>query len=334
MTFLRLISLAAILALFGSGNLYADKHRLIDVASKAIDEKRYDVALRVLPKIKGEDRSTALLYLAAMHRNGWGVEKDAAKSASFRKKATEHSYEYAENLLSGRGGVKQDIQKAISTYYSAARLGSRRAKIQLATMYLHGWNVERNETIAMEFLIQVADERKRLRKIYSRALEGEAWAQLLIGKAFAGDTLEISLIRNAASAIKWYTLAMDQGNIEAHYRLGLLYFRGRKPSEEKFDWQHYQKVDQDMHKAVALISLAAEKGSKDAKKALDYFAKEKRRKADEEKAMQQLFALAATILRNLPNTTQSQQEYKDWERKHQSSLNSTYSHAEALLVLP
>jgi TPR repeat protein len=72
----------------------------------------------------------------------------------------------------------------------------------------------------------------------ARAEEGDASAELSIGKAYEGGN---GVPQNDESAVKWYRKAADQGNAEAENRLGVMYRVGQgvsRDEEEAVRWYH------------------------------------------------------------------------------------------------
>ena len=86
----------------------------------------------------------------------------------------------------------------------------------------------------------------------SRALEGNARAQLFLGSAYANGG---GVPQNHAEAAKWYRLAADQGEVHAQLFLGSAYDNGRG-------------VPQNDAEAVKWYRLAADQGLPGAQNAL------------------------------------------------------------------
>jgi len=97
-----------------------------------------------------------------------------------------------------------------------------------------------------------AEAREALKRYRPAAEQGDANAQFHLGVLyFAGQ----GVWRNHVEAMKWYRLAAEQGHAEAQEILGILYDEG-------------EFVPQDYAKAAKWYRLAAEQGYEEAKKAL------------------------------------------------------------------
>jgi TPR repeat protein len=80
-------------------------------------------------------------------------------------------------------------------------------------------------------------ERKAIERFRERAKQGDADAQIYLGKVYFEGLRGVK--RDSKEAAKWYRLAADQGNASAQFSLGLMYEYGRgvkQSDEEAVKW--------------------------------------------------------------------------------------------------
>ena len=95
---------------------------------------------------------------------------------------------------------------------------------------------------------QAAEDPHRLSELRTRARQGDADAQLMLGINYdLGDFVP----EDTTEAARWFELAAKQGDAEAQYNLGLMYDRG-------------DGVPEDHAEAARWYRMAAEQGDADA----------------------------------------------------------------------
>jgi len=134
-------------------------------------------------------------------------------------------------------GVIQDFTKAVEWFQKAIEQGNEAAHLNLAYMYLEGHGVNQNLELAVEL------HKKIPKHPTAQTNLGFAYEQ---GKGVNQDYNE---------ALKWYSMAVEQGNAVAQYNLGMMYKEGRG-------------VKQDVNEAIKLFQLSSSKGYKLAGDAL------------------------------------------------------------------
>jgi len=136
----------------------------------------------------------------------------------------------------GRLGLVKSDKKAAKLYKRAVERGNVEAMCSLAVMYMHGEGVKHNKNKAIQLMRMAADR-------------GVAEAQKMVAGAFdeAGDDQE---------AVRYMTLAGEQGLTEAETALGHLYAGG------------LDGVEVDFQEAKRWFARAAAKGDEEAKQAL------------------------------------------------------------------
>ena len=328
-----LILFVTILISLSSNSAFADDQDNMLLAEKYIKNKEYKRALKILPKIKGELRGQALLYLSDIHGSGSGVKKDMKFAKLLLKRHEKHMLEFAADSLRGvtssYGGknVEKNPQKAIEIYKALAFRGSKRAYSKLYYHYIDGKIVEKNPNLAFEFLARSVGEQKseEVRKIYFDAIDGNKEAQYKLASSYISHNLDFTRYfpHDRDEAIKWYTLSINQGSLKALYELGLLYYWGDDRSN----------TPPEKEKGLTLISAAANNGYKKAQDTLNRIADRVKEKAAQDQAMQNLVELGLTILRNIPdNRAQSSfEQYEKDQRERQQSIN-LYENGAILLL--
>ena len=114
----------------------------------------------------------------------------------------------AQNALGDRyrlGSHEQanDYEKALTWYRKAADQGNAAAQVNLASMYLTGRGVVKNETEAGKWYRQAAGELRRTAEL------GDAAAQFSLGLMYANGR---GIAKDETEAVKWYHKSADQGN--------------------------------------------------------------------------------------------------------------------------
>ena len=99
------------------------------------------------------------------------------------------------------------MKEAVKYYLLAATHGDIIAQTALGIIYLTGENVEKNVTVALNWLQTAANQ-------------NDSYTQIILGDMYLrGDDIS----KNIQEAIRWYLLAAENGNPIAQYKLGNLY---------------------------------------------------------------------------------------------------------------
>ena len=135
-----------------------------------------------------------------------------------------------------------NFQVALSEFRKASREGDVRAQYMLGRMYQHGYGVAENNGVAIDYYRRAA-EQGHAKAQYALGIMHQKGLDLPILQDMADDSIETGIgpvgimqgMRTAAThrlglsyseAEKWYSLAANQGLVEAQYNLGLMYASG------------------------------------------------------------------------------------------------------------
>ncbi|KAI8810083.1 hypothetical protein BJ742DRAFT_802128 [Cladochytrium replicatum] len=141
--------------------------------------------------------------------------------------------------------LNADMQQAITLYHRASELGSTKASVLLADLYL---NADEPNGIMQD--VQQAAEH------YQRAAEaGNSRAQANLGALYLGGR---GIPTQPVDAEMWLLKAAEKGIYSAHFNLGVLYEHG-KVSDDGLT-----RVDQNQLKSLRWYVSAAEGGDEDA----------------------------------------------------------------------
>lgn len=227
----------------------------------------------------------AAFALAGLYAAGEGVKQNGAQAAEwYRKAAADGNAEAAWNLadLYIQGTlVPRDLEEALVYIQLAARSGNVRAQSELGRFYAEGLaNLPVNKGEALYWWLQAAgagdenaqtaaqdvqleepelyEEVKRFLGVVERAREGNSQARLEAGQ---GLRLGYPAARNDEEALRWFTLAWEEGDKlpQAAFELAQMYQKG-------------EGVEKDEAKAMELYGAAAQAKNPDAQYTLGTFA--------------------------------------------------------------
>jgi TPR repeat protein len=188
--------------------------------------------------------------LGVLYASGLGVPKDYAEALKWTRLAA------GQNLPDGQRnmgimyeegtGVARDLKEAVKWYRLAADQGDARAQLYLGTMYDRGLGVGRDDGEAAKWYRRAADQGnaeaeydlaelynnqrigptnsggsvlEEAKRLYQRSADhGFANAQYKVGHDYAQSFEE---------AMQWYLRAAPQGQMDAAFALGDLYYYGR-----------------------------------------------------------------------------------------------------------
>ena len=134
------------------------------------------------------------------------------------------------------------FQVALAEFRKVSRQGDARAQYMLGRMYQHGYGVVANNGVAIDYY-RMAAEQGHAKAQYTLGVMHQKGLDLPILQDTVDDSIETGLgpvgamqgMRTAAThrlglsyseAEKWYSLAANQGLVEAQYNLGLMYASG------------------------------------------------------------------------------------------------------------
>jgi hypothetical protein len=248
--------------------------------------------------------------LGRMYESGRGVAKNDAEAVRWYIKAAENGnadaqYSLGQMYESGRG-VAENVEEAFLWYTKAAELGHNEAqhiqesiaftgsvedKYNLGEIYNFRLGIGGNSRKAVHWYILAAEQgsvdalsrmftignKDAKRHLEVMAEAGNPDAQYYLAQ-FEPDYIEDEdyETRKFDHAIKWYSLAAEQGHVEAQYSLGLLFAEGvedwrgsdcgdeRMPDcDQSFYW--YSRAAEQGHQVARnLILDAAKNGNVDA----------------------------------------------------------------------
>ena len=214
-------------------------------------------AARWFPTAMQNDDPEAMRYLGIMYALGSGVPQDMAQAVGWIRKAAERHDAAAACLLgylyeTGEG-VPQDKARAAGWYHEAARAGYPVVLERLARMFAEGDGIPRDTAEAVNWRRKAAERgdaeaQLRLGMMYARG-DGVPWdiklaatwfGHAMYSKAEAAYQLARlhetgeGIEQNKVMARKYYERATEyRPHVQAQYRLGMLYSRGRRTSEEQ-----------------------------------------------------------------------------------------------------
>ena len=211
----------------------------LPAADAAYDRGEYELAyIKYLPLAEaGEVR--AQIRLGKLLYEGLGTPKDYAEAARWWRRAADTGNASAATslgfLYTQGHGVPQDYAEAARWYRMSATLGDDHGQFDLGNAYRNGRGVKQDQAEAAYWYRLAAGQ-------------GYAAAQFNLGIMYAaGEGVE----QSRDEAVNWYRLAANQGHAAALNNLGWMYWEG----EEEF---------RDPVKALALLTVAAERGSEHA----------------------------------------------------------------------
>jgi hypothetical protein len=170
---------------------------------------------------------------------------------------------------------KSQYHECFSPFQQAAEKGHAEAQWMLGRLYLNGWGVSKNYSLAEQWTRKAAEQ-------------GVAQAECNLGRMYANG---VYLAQDYSLAATWLRKSADHGNAEAQVYLGELYYRGRGvpqdyvlaaswfrkaavqgSAEAQFDlgvcYERGEGVPKDSSAAAAWYRKAAAQGHEKAKKAL------------------------------------------------------------------
>lgn len=193
----------------------------------------------------------AQLQLGVMYAAGRGVTANDTEAVKWIRRAAEQGDPIAQRSLAilyeeGRGVVANTVE-AGKWYRKAAEQGEADAQCSLGTLYAEGRGVPQNISTA-EIWFKKAFEQ------YQEAAEGgDPWGQNRLANCYYDG---VGVEKDEEAAAKWYLKAASQGDSNAQYNLGLMFFNRRS-------------VGDNGAKAIEWFQKAADQGHAEAQEVLD-----------------------------------------------------------------
>lgn len=169
-------------------------------------EQDYEEAARWLELSASANYEYAQYTLAAMYRDGKGVEQDYTTALELYTKASSFPYASYELAKMHRDGVGCEANEERAAFYfrqaftgfqaMAKKAQDDKLQYRIGWMLLHGVGTEQNEAAALPWLGQSAEC-------------GNTFAKYTLGKAYL---LGQDIPQDHTEAVRWLKLSAEQGN--------------------------------------------------------------------------------------------------------------------------
>ena len=200
------------------------KIAMLDVLVPAMDDfynAKYKDAFSKLQTASELGSGDADYYLGELTYNGLGTIKDYNKGWTFTNSAVKKGFKMAywriANAYQHGKGVKKDTYLADKYYFEAIEFmrkladnGDPEALGNLGSMYLSGEGVQKDERIALDYLVKAASK-------------NYAFIQSNLAQMYR---MGIGTSVNLPEAVRLYQLAADKGHPTAQVQLGQMYLQG------------------------------------------------------------------------------------------------------------
>ena len=205
-----------------------------NLGSLCYGDKDFSEAFKWFKLAAEQDHFKAVYELGKLYEYGWGTEKDEAEAARMFNRSGELRMAAAESLwiIGNTEEWLSERKTAMFEIEASAYAGNADGQKNLGDCYRPGTGVKADTKKAMEWYLLAAEQ-------------NIAGAQNAIGEAYyqygwSGE-------ENPAEAVKWFSLAADQGNVEALDNLAHCYNLG-------------YGVEQNQDEYIRLLTLSAEGG--------------------------------------------------------------------------
>ncbi len=195
---------------------------------------------------------------------------------SAKQRVADSEYELGNSYFYGINGKELDYAKALEWWRESAEHGNANAQYKVGICYGNGYGIERNDSLALEWLEKAAPGLTKL------ALQENADAQYHLGYCYEyGNGKEL----NDSLAKVWYSKAVpgltklaEQDNAVAQYLLGYCYDFGKGAAEDKQEAAKWYRKAAEQGHAVAQCSLGycyanGEGVNKDEQEAVKWYIK-------------------------------------------------------------
>ena len=228
----RILLIVPVVLLFSVSHLFADLQKGLD----AYNNENYATALNEWRPLAEEGNPKAQYYLGVLYhdtnRAVEGVPPDWRESAKWYALAAEQGHRTAQfhlgiQLENGLG-IPEDRAEAVKWYRLSAEQGYAPAQSNLGNMYERGSGIPEDKAEAVKWYTLAAEQGDATEvEIQSSGVPDPPWfvgrAQFRLGLMYDdGDGVP----QDHREAVKWYSLAAEQGWGEAGFTLGRMYDDG------------------------------------------------------------------------------------------------------------
>lgn len=209
--------------------------------------------------------------------------KDDAHIVGNITRAAQNHDVYAQfklaNMYFEGKGVGQDDAEAAKWFLEAARQDHVEAQFIIGTMYEKGDGVSRSDAQAHSWFVKAANQGHNRSKIM---LESDKWQQFIASRDMK-DRKKSAQINPTGQEVtpeqvEEYTLKAKQGEVDAQYNLGIMYYHGegiRKNHEEALLWflKAAQQDDPDAQYNLGFMYGKGEGVEKSHEQSMQWFMK-------------------------------------------------------------
>ncbi|MHB1948018.1 MAG: tetratricopeptide repeat protein [Gammaproteobacteria bacterium] len=249
---------------------------LLAEGNRNYDQKNYQKALECYNRAAGIGSADAIYMLAECFANGQGVDTNHKQAMELYHQAAIAGSRFALYRLGlyymqGFLDVPPNPEKAVEYYKKAAEYGLPRAKLKLAECLQDGIGVKKDEKAAFELMREAAianvpeaqyifgtmlengprevrDVRLAAKAYFEAAANGWTPAYIKAAKLIESGFLEG---KDKQTAIELYKCAAAAGDLEANYKLGLLYALGEDvPKDPVLSEKHFLFAAERGHPAA------------------------------------------------------------------------------------
>lgn len=200
----------------------------VAAANEALARGNPTEAAQIIRTAAESGNGAAQLLLSEFYAHGIGVDQDYTEQRLWLRRALANDLWIAAYLLGSlyENGISapKDMGLAIELYTLAGARGVAEASFRLARIYEDEWDSYGSLSDSDYFRVQRSGLVDRAREDYEEWLlkaaeQGHSEAQRLYGDLRFFD-------RDYAEALRWLTLAADQGNARAMFKISAIYEAG------------------------------------------------------------------------------------------------------------
>jgi TPR repeat protein len=209
--------------------------------------------------------------------------KDDAQIADNITRAAQNNDVYAQfklaNMYFEGKGVPQDDAEAAKWFREAAQQDHVEAQFILATMYEKGDGVPQDDSQAFEWFKKAASQGHTRSEIM---LDSDKWSKFMnprdVEEPRMTDQIDSHKQDIPPEQVKGYILKAGQGDVDAQYNLGIMYYHGegvKKNMEEALLWFHRaaEQDDPDAQYNLGFMYGRGEGVAKDQERSMQWFMK-------------------------------------------------------------
>ncbi len=162
MNFKKLFLIAVIICTFGCHSRLVQIGHFLESATKYISKHEYESAMKFYKKASDAGSAEAKHFIAWMHEEGKGVERNYEKALEWYHEAAWAGHKDSQHKLGdvySRGkGVEKDHAKAFSWYKKAAEQGHADSQYEVAEMHNDGTGVKKDKDEAKRWYQKSAEK--------------------------------------------------------------------------------------------------------------------------------------------------------------------------------